>query len=200
MRVAVTPSGPVQGRRVAVTGLGALTLRRCRRRRSLERALMRSEAPASKRIAPFDATPPRQRQGTSSTSTPLRSTRSWPPTRRGARAGSTVPYEDAGSIVTTGIGGLQTVLEQDAVLTPEGPRSRLPLPRAHDDAQRRHGRGLHALRTWAVRARPSRPPVLRARTRLATPRVSWPRVAATLPSPAAPKRSSSRSPRLAFAT
>ena len=35
-------------------------------------------------------------------------------------SGLSGPYEDAGSIVTTGIGGLQTVLDQDAVLMSRG--------------------------------------------------------------------------------
>ena len=55
MRVAVTPSGPVYGYRVAVTGLGALTCAGVGVD-ALWSALMKSEAPPSKRIAPFDAT------------------------------------------------------------------------------------------------------------------------------------------------
>jgi 3-oxoacyl-[acyl-carrier-protein] synthase II len=37
------------------------------------------------------------------------------------QSGLSGPLDDAGSIVTTGIGGLQTVLEQDVVLTQKGP-------------------------------------------------------------------------------
>ena len=55
MRVAVTPAGPVEGRRVAVTGLGALTCAGIGVDAFWE-ALTKSVAPPSKRIAPFDAT------------------------------------------------------------------------------------------------------------------------------------------------
>ncbi|HUX04512.1 MAG TPA: hypothetical protein VMV53_06340, partial [Acidimicrobiales bacterium] len=54
MQVAHTPSGPVQGRRVAVTGLGALTCAGVGVD-ALWEALGKSSAPASKRIGEFDA-------------------------------------------------------------------------------------------------------------------------------------------------
>ncbi len=54
MRVAVTPSGPLQGRRVAVTALGALSCAGVGVD-ALWEALISPVAPASKRIGAFDA-------------------------------------------------------------------------------------------------------------------------------------------------
>ncbi len=119
MRVAVTPSGPVHGRRVAVTGLGALT---CAGEGvdALWSALTKSEAPASKRVAPFDAThlgnaKELRRLDPFALYALMAADEAW------RASGLTGNFDDAGSIVTTGIGGLQTTLEQDAVLTSRGP-------------------------------------------------------------------------------
>ena len=49
MRVAVTPTGPVEGRRVAVTGLGALTCAGVGVE-ALWSALQKDVAPPSKRV------------------------------------------------------------------------------------------------------------------------------------------------------
>lgn len=119
MRVAVTPSGPLQGRRVAVTGLGAITCAGIGVD-VLWDALMKSHAPESKRIAPFDATHlggPKElrRLDPFALYTLMAADEAW------RQSGLEGPLEDAGSIVTTGIGGLQTTLEQDAVLTLKGP-------------------------------------------------------------------------------
>ena len=65
-------------------------------------------------------------------------------------------------------------LEQFRVLLGQGPRPRLALHGAHDDAQRRDRRGLDALRPRADRARRSRPRAPPAPTRSATPRDSSP--------------------------
>ncbi len=118
MRVAVSPSGPIQGRRVAVTGLGAISCAGVGVE-ALWTALLRTEAPPSKRIGDFDA---------SHLGNAKELRRFDPFTLYGLMAadeawnqsGLVGPYEDAGSIVTTGIGGLQTVLEQDAVLMSKG--------------------------------------------------------------------------------
>lgn len=119
MRVAVTSSGPVYGRRVAVTGLGAIT---CAGEgvEALWSALMKSEAPASKRIAPFDAThignaKELRRFDPFTLYALMAADEAW------RQSGLSGTFDDAGSIVTTGIGGLQTTLEQDAVLNERGP-------------------------------------------------------------------------------
>jgi 3-oxoacyl-[acyl-carrier-protein] synthase II len=119
VRVAVTPSGPLQGRRVAVTGLGAITCTGVGVE-ALWSALMKAEAPESKRIAPFDSSHvggPKElrRLDPFALYTLMAADEAW------KQSGLVGPLEDAGCIVTTGIGGLQTTLEQDAVLTLKGP-------------------------------------------------------------------------------
>ncbi len=119
MRAAVTPSGPVEGRRVAVTGLGALTCAGIGVE-ALWSALEMDVAPPSKRVAPFDAThlggPKELRRLDPFTLYALTAAdEAW------RQSGLEGPLVDAGSIVTTGIGGLQTILEQYAVLTDRGP-------------------------------------------------------------------------------
>jgi len=119
VRAAVTPSGPVEGRRVAVTGLGALTCAGVGVD-ALWSALEMDVAPPSKRVAPFDAThlggPKELRRLDPFTLYALTAAdEAW------RQSGLEGPLVDAGSIVTTGIGGLQTILEQYAVLTDRGP-------------------------------------------------------------------------------
>jgi len=119
VHVATTPSGPVQGRRVAVTGLGALTCAGVGVE-ALWAALVKDTAPASKRIAPFDAShiggPKELRRLDPFTLYALiAADEAW------HQSGLEGPLVDAGSIVTTGIGGLQTVLDQVAVLNAKGP-------------------------------------------------------------------------------
>jgi 3-oxoacyl-[acyl-carrier-protein] synthase II len=119
VHVAVTPSGPVQGRRVAVTGLGAITCAGVGVG-ALWNALAQSIAPPSMRIAPFDAThiggPKELRRFDPFTLYALMAAdEAW------QQSGLEGPYLDAGSIVTTGIGGLQTVIEQLRVLNEKGP-------------------------------------------------------------------------------
>ena len=119
MHVAQTPSGPVQGHRVAVTGLGALSCAGVGID-ALWTALAKNIAPESKRIAPFDA---------SHIGGPKELRRFDPFTLYGLiaadeawrQSGLEGPIVDAGSIVTTGIGGLQTVIEQIRVITEKGP-------------------------------------------------------------------------------
>ncbi len=119
MRVAVTPNGPIEGYRVAVTGLGALS---CAGTGvdALWEALLRPSAPASKRVGEFDAThiggPKELRRLDPFTLYALMAAdEAW------RQSGLSGPLTDAGSIVTTGIGGLQTVLEQVRVLNEKGP-------------------------------------------------------------------------------
>ena len=119
MRVAVTPTGPVEGRRVAVTGLGAITCVGVGVD-ALWDALAKSVAPQSKRIAPFDAShiggPKELRRLDPFTLYALMAAdEAW------RQSGLEGPLVDAASIVTTGIGGLQTVLEQVRVLNGKGP-------------------------------------------------------------------------------
>ena len=119
MRVAVTPSGPITGRRVAVTGLGALTCAGVGVE-ALWDALVQPHAPASKRIAAFDASHlggPKElrRFDPFALYALMAADEAW------RQSGLEGPLDDAGSIVTTGIGGLQTTLDQDAVLNLKGP-------------------------------------------------------------------------------
>jgi 3-oxoacyl-[acyl-carrier-protein] synthase II len=119
VRAAVTPNGPVEGRRVAVTGLGALTCAGVGVD-ALWSALEMDVAPPSKRVAPFDAThlggPKDLRRFDPFTLYALMAAdEAW------RQSGLEGPIVDAGSIVTTGIGGLQTILEQFTVLTDRGP-------------------------------------------------------------------------------
>jgi 3-oxoacyl-[acyl-carrier-protein] synthase II len=119
VRVAVSPSGPIQGRRVAVTALGALSCAGVGVE-ALWEALCQDVAPASKRIGEFDAShlgnaKELRRFDPFALYALMAADEAW------RNSGLQGPYEDAGSIVTTGIGGLQTVLDQDAVLMSRGP-------------------------------------------------------------------------------
>ena len=118
MRVAVTPQGPLQGRRVAVVGIGALSCAGVGVD-ALWQALQTSVAPASKRLAPFNADhiggPKELRRLDPFTLYALMAANeAW------EMSGLTGPILDAGCVVTSGIGGLQTVLEQVAVLNAKG--------------------------------------------------------------------------------
>jgi 3-oxoacyl-[acyl-carrier-protein] synthase II len=119
VRIGITSSGPIQGRRVAVTGIGALTCAGVGVE-ALWKALQSPEAPVSKRLPEFDA---------SHIGGPKELRRLDPFTVYGViaadeawlQSGLTSPIVDGGSIVTTGIGGLQTVLDQVHTLTTKGP-------------------------------------------------------------------------------
>jgi 3-oxoacyl-[acyl-carrier-protein] synthase II len=118
VHVAVTPSGPVPGYRVAVTGLGAISCAGLGVN-ALWTALLKDVAPESKRIAPFDAShiggPKELRRFDPFTLYALMAAdEAW------IQSGLAGPLVDAGSIVTTGIGGLQTVIEQFRVLSEKG--------------------------------------------------------------------------------
>ena len=118
MRIGITSSGPIQGRRVAVTGLGALSCVGVGVD-ALWGALQSPKAPKSKRLGEFDA---------SHIGGPKELRRLDPFTLYGVVAadeawlnsGLTSPIIDGGSIVTTGIGGLQTVLDQVNTLNTKG--------------------------------------------------------------------------------
>jgi len=119
VQVASTPTGPVPGYRVAVTGLGAISCAGVGVE-ALWSALLKDVAPESKRIAPFDAShiggPKELRRFDPFTMYALMAAdEAW------LQSGLSGPLLDAGSIVTTGIGGLQTVIEQFSVLRDKGP-------------------------------------------------------------------------------
>jgi 3-oxoacyl-[acyl-carrier-protein] synthase II len=119
VRAALTPQGPVPGYRVAVTGLGAISCAGVGVE-ALWAALLKDTAPESKRIAPFDAShiggPKELRRFDPFTLYALMAAdEAW------QQSGLVGPLVDAGSIVTTGIGGLQSVIEQFRVLSEKGP-------------------------------------------------------------------------------
>ncbi len=119
MQVAVTPTGPIQGRRVAVTGIGAISCAGVGVD-ALWQALQSSTPPASKRIGEFDAShlggPKELRRLDPFTLYGFMAAQ-----EAGEQSGLEGPIVDGGSLVTTGIGGLQTVIEQYRVLTEKGP-------------------------------------------------------------------------------
>jgi 3-oxoacyl-[acyl-carrier-protein] synthase II len=119
VQVAVTSSGPLQGRRVAVVGLGALSCAGVGVE-ALWQALQKDSAPESKRLAPFNAEhiggPKELRRLDPFTLYGLMAAdEAW------RQSGLEGPLLDAGCVVTTGIGGLQTVLEQVRILNDKGP-------------------------------------------------------------------------------
>jgi 3-oxoacyl-[acyl-carrier-protein] synthase II len=118
VRVALTPSGPVAGRRVAVTGVGALSCAGVGVE-ALWAALLRPRAPAHMTIEPFDASHiggPKElrRLDPFALYALMAADEAW------RQSGLEGPLVDAGSVVTTGIGGLQTVLDQVEVLQSRG--------------------------------------------------------------------------------
>lgn len=118
MHVAVAPSGPIQGLRVAVTGLGALSCAGVGVD-ALWSALVEPVAPVSKRIGDFDVSHlggPKalRRLDPFALYALVAADEAW------RQSGLTGPLDDAGSLVTTGIGGLQTVLEQVVILNGRG--------------------------------------------------------------------------------
>ncbi len=119
MQVAVTSSGPLQGRRVAVVGLGALSCAGVGVD-ALWQALQKDSAPESKRLAPFNAEHiggPKElrRLDPFSLYGLMAADEAW------RQSGLEGPLLDAACVVTTGIGGLQTVLEQVRILNEKGP-------------------------------------------------------------------------------
>ena len=118
MRVAVTPTGPLQGRRVAVVGIGAISCAGVGVD-ALWSALQSSTAPATKRVPAFSTDhiggPKELRRLDPFTLLALMAAdEAW------AMSGLEGPLPDAGCVVTTGIGGLQTILEQVRVLNEKG--------------------------------------------------------------------------------
>jgi len=119
VQVAVTSSGPLQGRRVAVVGLGALSCAGVGVD-ALWHALQKDTAPESKRLAPFSTEHlggPKEirRLDPFSLYGLMAADEAW------RQSGLEGPLLDAACVVTTGIGGLQTVLEQVRILNEKGP-------------------------------------------------------------------------------
>ena len=119
MQVAVTSSGPLQGRRVAVVGLGALSCAGVGVE-ALWQALQKDSAPESKRLAPFSTDHiggPKvvRRLDPFALYGVMAADEAW------RQSGLEGPLLDAACVVTTGIGGLQTVIEQLRILNDKGP-------------------------------------------------------------------------------
>ncbi|MBU6514430.1 MAG: beta-ketoacyl-[acyl-carrier-protein] synthase family protein [Acidobacteria bacterium] len=109
----------MQGRRVAVVGLGALSCAGVGVD-ALWQALQKDTAPESKRLSPFNADhlggPKELRRLDPFTLYGLMAAdEAW------RQSGLEGPLLDAATVVTTGIGGLQTVLEQVRILNEKGP-------------------------------------------------------------------------------
>ncbi len=118
MRVALTESGPLQGRRVAVVGVGALSCAGVGVE-ALWNALQLPHAPSTKRVGDFATDhiggPKELRRLDPFTLYALiAADEAW------RSSGLVGPLEDAGCVVTSGIGGLQTILEQVRVLNDKG--------------------------------------------------------------------------------
>jgi len=119
VQVAVTSSGPLQGRRVAVVGLGALSCAGVGVE-ALWQALQKDSAPESKRLAPFSTDHiggPKvvRRLDPFALYGVMAADEAW------RQSGLEGPLLDAACVVTTGIGGLQTVIEQLRILNDKGP-------------------------------------------------------------------------------
>lgn len=118
MRLGVLPSGPVPGARVVVTGLGATSCAGAGAD-ALWTALEAGEAPTSRRVPEIDVAhlggPKELRRFDPFTLFALLAAdEAW------RQSGLEAPYEDAATIVSTGIGGLQTILVQTEVLRDRG--------------------------------------------------------------------------------
>jgi len=114
----VTNDGPVPGRRVAVTGIGAVTCAGIGAD-TLWQALQSPVAPASQLVGEFDASaiggPKELRRLDPFTLYALvAADEAW------QQSGLEGPLRDAGSFVATGIGGLHSILDQVEVLREKG--------------------------------------------------------------------------------
>lgn len=117
MQVAVTAEGPLQGRRVAVVGIGALSCAGVGVEALWQ--TLQGEAPASKRLAPFNAdhiggVKELRRLDPFALYALVAADEAW------KMSGLEGHFPDAGCVVTSGIGGLQTILEQFRVLNEKG--------------------------------------------------------------------------------
>jgi len=117
VQVAVTAEGPLQGRRVAVVGIGALSCAGVGVEALWQ--TLQGEAPASKRLAPFNAdhiggVKELRRLDPFALYALVAADEAW------KMSGLEGHFPDAGCVVTSGIGGLQTILEQFRVLNEKG--------------------------------------------------------------------------------
>jgi 3-oxoacyl-[acyl-carrier-protein] synthase II len=125
MRVAVTDKGPLQGRRVAVTGLGAVSCAGIGID-ALWATLLGSTVPSEKRVPTFDNThladaKEIRRLDPFSIYALAAADEAW------RQSGLEGPFTEGASIVTVGLGGLQTILDQSHVLREKGSRRVSPL-------------------------------------------------------------------------
>ena len=118
MLLGFNPNSPIEGRRVVVTGIGAVS---CAGNGAtvLWNALMSGEAPEDRHVPDFDAShlggPKELRRLDPFTLFALAAAdEAW------AQSGLDFTYGNAASIIATGIGGLQTLTEQLAVLNDRG--------------------------------------------------------------------------------
>jgi 3-oxoacyl-[acyl-carrier-protein] synthase II len=125
MIVAVTEEGPLQGRRVAVTGLGAVSCAGIGVG-PLWEVLLEDVAPVSKHVGLFDAShvvneKERRRLDLFSLYALVAADEAW------RQSGLLGPFTNGASIVTAGLGGLSTILSQNRILEEKGPRRVSPL-------------------------------------------------------------------------
>ncbi len=118
MRIGIHNGEPLDGARVAVTGIGAVTCVGLGANVLFER-LLDSRAPDSRLVAPFDTSHlggPKEirRLDPFSLYALAAADEAW------RQSGLEDPYSDGGSIISTGIGGLQSLLEQVTVLRERG--------------------------------------------------------------------------------
>lgn len=114
-----TQQGSIRGRRVAVTGIGALTCFGAGIE-VLWEGLVRSDAPVSRRVPEFETSHiggPKElrRLDPFALYALIAADEAW----RNAQLGG--PMVDGGTVFTTGIGGLQTIIEQIHVMDAKGP-------------------------------------------------------------------------------
>ena len=119
MLAATIAGTSLRGNRVVVTGVGAVTCAGSGATTLFE-ALLSGTAPLSRRVPVFDAShlggPKELRRLDAFALYALAAAdEAW------RQSGLTEPFENAAAIVATGIGGLQTLIDQLAVLTDKGP-------------------------------------------------------------------------------
>ena len=157
MQLGIGPDGPVAGRRVAITGLGAVTCCGVGVDALWDGLLHPSVVGGA--VRDFE---PEQWFGP-------KEVRQVDPFAQFAVASAAMAVADAGEldvdpakagvVFATGVGGLETLAGQVARLRREGRAPRVATPRPDDDGQRRCGRHLHASRM----ARPLRGDLHRVR-------------------------------------
>ena len=151
MQIGIGAEGPIRGRRVAVTGLGAVTCCGVGVDALWDGLLHPSVVGGAVRdYEPSDWFGPKEVRQLDRFAQFSMAAADHGGQRTPATSPSTRPRP--GVIFATGVGGFETLANQVGVYNEKGARPRLPAPRAHDDGQRRCGRHLHA--PGLARARP----------------------------------------------